>query len=145
VNSIYSHYLAQEFIRKVHQGSQGVNERPQVLAENGIQEKRQVHEKSQVLDERQTNEQINEKKSRVLLWTTNVEVPHADVMRALGVDWVFFAGAPANCLIITRQVREIWKDPAKPPPLLLGDGCVSDELLPQAGPRAPRLFSFCDY
>jgi hypothetical protein len=152
-NSIYSRYLAQEFIRQVHEKSQ-VHERPQVLAEYRIQEKRSaqsiqekrsaqskshLQEKRQAHDGRQINEQINEKKSRVLLWTTNLEFPMTDV-KAFEIDWVFFAGSPSNCLILTRQVKEIWKDPQDRPKILLGNACADWELLPQGGEDVKEAF-----
>jgi hypothetical protein len=146
-NPIYSRYLAQEFVRQVHEKSQ-VYKRPQVLAENRSQVKRPAHDKSRHRGERQpyedlqSDEQLNGNKSRVLLWTTNLEIPCVDVVKALKIDWVFFAGVPRDCLILTRQVKEMSKDrePKERPKILLGNACANWELLPEGGEDVKEAF-----
>jgi len=120
VNPIYSRYLAQEFVSQVHERSS------------------QLHEKRQVYEKRQAYEN---KSSKVLLWTTNLEHPSADVVvKALRIDWVFFAGSPANCLILTRQVKEIWRDQPNKPNILLSNSCASSELLKQGSEDMKEAF-----
>lgn len=77
--------------------------------------------------------QVHERRSsRVLLWTRNEEIPSADAVKALGIDWVFFAGHWSNGLILTRQVKEIWKGQPRPS-ILLSDWCVDPALIEQGG------------
>src|ERR1700730_15725388 len=59
------------------------------------------------------------KPSKVLLWTTNREIPFPEAVKALGINWVFFAGSWSNGLILIRQVNEIWKDAPRKPTCLL--------------------------
>jgi hypothetical protein len=129
-NPVYSRYLAQEFIRQIHERSSQQHEKRQAYAELQLREKRQVYEKRQsVYEKRQSYEN---KSSKVLLWTTNMEQPSPDiVVKALRIDWVFFAGSPASCLILTRQVKEIWRDQSNKPSILLSNSCASPELLKQ--------------
>ncbi|MDQ6702020.1 MAG: ABC transporter substrate-binding protein [Pseudomonadota bacterium] len=97
-NTAYSNYLAQAFVKEVHQ-----------LKASKL------------------------KTSKVLLWTTNLEHPPADAVKALKIDWVFFAGHWSNCLILIRQANEIWKDnPLVKPNIMLSNSCASKELLQDA-------------
>jgi len=130
-NNIYSRYLAQEFVHQVHTKHQA---QVQVQAKNQVRERRSVYDANQS----STNIQPYEKRvsrseySKVVLWTTNMAPPSTDVLHALKIGWVFFAGSASNCLILTRQVNEVWKDQTKPD-VLLASSCANPELLKQGG------------
>jgi branched-chain amino acid transport system substrate-binding protein len=147
ISPVYSAYLAQEFISQIHEKNQ-LREARQIyesqlqIYESQLNEGRQAYEKSHLLEKRQAREksQLHEKRqayemkaSKVLLWTTNLEPPSADVVKELGIDWVLFAGSSSNCLIITRQVKAIWKDQPHKPKVLLTSSCANLELLRQGG------------
>jgi ABC-type branched-subunit amino acid transport system substrate-binding protein len=91
-NPVYSHYLAQQFVKQVHEL----------------------------------------KSSKVLLWTSNRELPSGDAIQALKINWVFFAGDWSNGLILTRQVKEMWKN-QQIPSILLSNFCGNNELLDEGG------------
>jgi hypothetical protein len=129
-NQVYSRYLAQQFIRQVHEKSQ-IHEKRQIY------EKRQALGKSQIHEKRQAYEM---EPSKVLLWTTNLQLPSPDVVQALRIDWVFFAGRPTNCLILTRQVKEMWKNKPNKPRIMLGDSCANLDLLRQGGEDIKEAF-----
>jgi hypothetical protein len=61
----------------------------------------------------------------VLLWTTNRGSPSGDAIKALGIDWVFFAGGWSNGLIF-RKNQQI-------PSILLSNFCGNQELLVECG------------
>lgn len=77
--------------------------------------------------------QLEMKPSKVLLWTTNREVPFPEAVKALGINWVFFAGSWSNGVILIRQVKEIWKDKPNKPTVLLSASCAHPELLKEGG------------
>jgi hypothetical protein len=83
---------------------------------------------------------MRRKLAKVLLWTTNREPPSTDVVKVLGIDWVFFAGSSSNCLILNRQLKEIWKDKSNKPKVLLSSSCASSELLQQGGEDIKQAF-----
>jgi hypothetical protein len=54
-------------------------------------------------------------------------------VKSLKIDWVFFAGDWSNCLILIRQVNEMWKDkPSNKPNIMLSNSCANKELLQDA-------------
>jgi ABC-type branched-subunit amino acid transport system substrate-binding protein len=101
-NSFYTHYLAEKFITDVHE--------------------QQIHKVQQ---------KNKENVSKVLLWTTSGTFS-ADAAKALGVDFVYFAGTWSNALILIRQIKQIWKNQPLPK-ILLSDACATSMLIPAGG------------
>lgn len=71
--------------------------------------------------------QLDQPKSKVLLWSSNYNIPPAYAIESLGIDWVFFAGEWQNGLILVRQLRAMPK--TKNVNVLLSDWCVDERLL----------------
>jgi ABC-type branched-subunit amino acid transport system substrate-binding protein len=85
---------------------------------------------------RQFISQLNGPNKRVVLSSTNQAMPSFDVLKALKIDGVFFAGGWADALILIRQVRALTAAGAFPsatggPMVLLSDGAVDQALLQQ--------------
>jgi branched-chain amino acid transport system substrate-binding protein len=80
------------------------------------------------------------KSSKVLLWTTHQEIPSADAVKALGIDWVFFAGHWSNALILIRQMNAIWEGQRQKPPILLSDWGADQALIDQGSTDVERVY-----
>ncbi|HET6376324.1 MAG TPA: hypothetical protein VFF88_09765, partial [Methylocella sp.] len=171
-NNLYSHYLVQELVRQIHAKGLHQEQSSQVASSSNVYKARNanaVHERVEcsVTDTRSPARKssnacaarrpnpnfqqsrdseccVNEnERSRVLLWTTNRELIPIDSLKAIDIDWIFFAGSPANCLILTRQIKELYKriDKEKNPPgILLGNACASLEMLEQSGEDLQEAF-----
>ena len=70
--------------------------------------------------------------NKVLLWSTNLDHPVVDAVRALGIDWIFYAGDWQNVLVLLRQLRTA--SAGKPmPKLILTDSAMDPRLLTLGG------------
>jgi hypothetical protein len=69
--------------------------------------------------------------AKVLLWSTNYNIPPAYAVSDLGINWVFFAGQWQNALVLIRQLRVIPK--TRQVNVLLSDWCVDGSLLEDGG------------
>ena len=76
--------------------------------------------------------QIHEKGSKVVLWSTSLSIPASDVYKTLNIDCVFFAGSWTNALILIRQIRTFWSE-KQMPTIILSDWSVDEELITQGG------------
>jgi branched-chain amino acid transport system substrate-binding protein len=76
--------------------------------------------------------QIQQRHNRVLLWSNTMSLPPADSIRALKVNWVFFAGNWPNALILVQQLRAMFAGD-KMPGILLSDGCMDQQLIDTGG------------
>lgn len=70
-----------------------------------------------------------EARAKVLLWSTNLDIPPPEAIKALKVDWVFFAGFWENALILIRQLKAILPTYH----VLLSDYCMDQALINQGG------------
>lgn len=76
--------------------------------------------------------------AKVLLWSTNYNIPPAYAISSLGIDWVFFAGEWQKALVLIRQLRAI---PAtRNVNILLTDWCVDARLLQDGGPDVENVY-----
>ncbi len=69
---------------------------------------------------------------KVLLISTNLNMPSIEVLRSLRIEWVFFAGEWQNALILVRQLRAMSAE-YKIKGILLSDGSVDRRLLELGG------------
>ena len=76
--------------------------------------------------------QVQQKRNRVLLWSTTLSIPSAESIRALKVNWVFFAGNWPNALILIQQVKAMFAGGTMPG-ILLSDGCMDQQLIDTGG------------
>jgi branched-chain amino acid transport system substrate-binding protein len=79
------------------------------------------------------------KSGRVLLWSTNKEIPLAATVKELKIDWIFFAGNCSNALILIRQIKTMWAGKPAMPHILLSEGCA-DPLLEQGGDEVENVY-----
>jgi branched-chain amino acid transport system substrate-binding protein len=75
-------------------------------------------------------DQVQEKSKRVLLWSTNLNIPSVDAIQALKIDWVFYAGDWPNALILIRQLKAVLPK-NKVPGVILSDGSTDRRLIDQ--------------
>jgi branched-chain amino acid transport system substrate-binding protein len=137
-NPVYSRYLVREFISQLHEKSQ-VHEKHQLYEARQTYVNSHSHKKHLVYKQ-EASKVYEQEVSKVLLWTENLELPSVDVLQAMRIDWVFFAGASSNCLILTRQVKELWKDKPNKPNVLLSSSCADTNLLQQGGDDIKQAF-----
>ena len=76
--------------------------------------------------------QVQQRRNRVLLWSNTLSIPSAESIRALKVNWVFFAGNWPNALILVQQLRAMFAGD-KMPGILLSDGCMDQQLIDTGG------------
>ena len=76
--------------------------------------------------------QIQQRHNRVLLWSNTLSIPSADSIRALKVNWVFFAGNWPNALILVQQLRAMFAGDHMPG-IMLSDGCMDQQLIDTGG------------
>jgi hypothetical protein len=159
-NQLYSRYLAQQFIKQIHDKSSrhgdGGLQRSDLnpigrITEREIQKHQKFNDHSKASLNRgfvaiASSESIrNEQASpygRVMLYTTNINMPSRETLKALNIDFVFFAGSPTDCLILSRRVKELWADSQEMnrPSLLLGNACASEQLIEQGGSDLGEAF-----
>jgi branched-chain amino acid transport system substrate-binding protein len=76
--------------------------------------------------------QVQQNRNRVLLWSTTLSIPSAESIRALKVNWVFFAGDWPNALILIQQLKAMFPGD-KMPGILLSDGCMDQQFIDTGG------------
>ena len=76
--------------------------------------------------------QVQQRRNRVLLWSTTLSIPSAESIRALKVDWVFFAGNWPNALILIQQLKAMFAG-GKMPGILLSDGSMDQQFIDTGG------------
>jgi ABC-type branched-subunit amino acid transport system substrate-binding protein len=84
-------------------------------------------------------DQAQEKSKRVLLWSTNLNIPSVDAIRALKIDWVFYAGDWPNALILIRQLKAMSSN-NRMPGIVLSDGSMDRRLINQGGDDVEGVF-----
>jgi hypothetical protein len=65
--------------------------------------------------------------AKVLLWSTNYNIPPAYAISALGINWVFFAGEWQDALVLIRQLKAMPQ--TRQVNILLSDWCVDRRLI----------------
>jgi ABC-type branched-subunit amino acid transport system substrate-binding protein len=69
--------------------------------------------------------------ARVVLWSTNLNIPTAKTLHALNIGCVFFAGDWPAALVLIRELREIYGSAV--PEIVLSDASVDPHLLKRGG------------
>ncbi len=69
---------------------------------------------------------LQNQNKRVLLWSTNMNIPDANAMRALGIGWVFFAGTWPNALMVVQQAKAMLGTNVR---IMLSESCADPKLL----------------
>ncbi|HEV2445758.1 MAG TPA: ABC transporter substrate-binding protein [Candidatus Sulfopaludibacter sp.] len=83
---------------------------------------------------------VQQEKGRVVLWSTNLSPPSADLINKMSVDCVFFAGVWYNALVTIRQIEKVGS--ANPGRFyILSDASAEKDLVTQgAGDIGERVY-----
>jgi ABC-type branched-subunit amino acid transport system substrate-binding protein len=76
--------------------------------------------------------------AKVLLWSTNYNIPPAYAVSALGINWVFFAGEWQDALVLIRQLRAMPQ--THKVNILLSDWCVDGKLIEDGGSDVENVY-----
>lgn len=79
-----------------------------------------------------------EQKGKVVLRSNNYNMPSAQYIHALGVNWVFFAGDWQGALVLIRQLRAMPE--TRHVNVLLSDSCVNQALLTDGGNDLDQVY-----
>ncbi len=81
---------------------------------------------------REFRNEVQRRQGEVLLLTSRLTLPPAEVLRKLNMDCLFFAGAWQDALVAVRQVRKL-NGGILPRLVLLSDAAVEQDLIAQGG------------
>ena len=76
--------------------------------------------------------------AKVLLWSTNYNIPPAYAISALGINWVFFAGEWQDALVLIRQLKAMPQ--TRQVNILLSDWCVDRRLIDDGGSDVENVY-----
>ncbi len=76
--------------------------------------------------------------AKVLLWSTNYNIPPAYAISELGINWVFFAGEWQDALVLIRQLKTMPQ--TRKVNILLTDWCVDTRLLQEGGTDVENVY-----
>jgi ABC-type branched-subunit amino acid transport system substrate-binding protein len=79
--------------------------------------------------------EVQRRRAKVVLWTTNLSVPTAHALRALDIGWVFFAGNWPAALVLIRELRSVYASSSGQgmPSIVLSDACMDQQLIDEGG------------
>jgi branched-chain amino acid transport system substrate-binding protein len=140
-NTVYSRYLVSELVKQIDMKTN--RHQVAIKGDNKCTTENMIATNTGRPAAAQQNCDFVQSKDRgrVVLWTTNINAPSPDLPKKLNIDWIFVAANPRNCLMISRQIRNLYdKTLEKKPNLLLSNSCVSEKILSESGDELKEVF-----